>query len=109
MTEHILVMVTCSNRQEANEIAEAAVTDHLAACVSVAGRFRSFFHWEGELQKETEWLLLIKTVRHRFKELARRIAELHSYEVPEIIATPILEGHPAYLNWLDEATAKPSE
>ena len=104
MDDAIIVMVTCSNAQEAETIANALLEEHLVACVNIAGRIRSLFHWQGAIARESESLLLMKTTEGRFEALARRVKELHSYEVPEIIAMPIQVGNPDYLNWIREST-----
>jgi periplasmic divalent cation tolerance protein len=104
MDDAIIVMVTCSNAVEAETIANALLEEHLVACVNIAGRIRSLFHWQGAISRESESLLLMKTTEARFEALARRVKELHSYEVPEIIAMPIRVGNPDYLAWIREST-----
>jgi periplasmic divalent cation tolerance protein len=104
MNDAIIVMVTCSNSEEADRIAEALLEEHLVACVNIAGRIRSLFHWQGAIARESESLLLMKTQQPRFEALSRRVKELHSYEVPEIIAMPIQVGNPDYLAWIREST-----
>ena len=104
MAEVLLVMVTCTNRAEAQQIATAIVEGKLAACVSIAGPLLSIFNWEGRTERQSESLLLIKTRSDLFGDLCQRISELHSYEVPEIIGFPVSAGSPAYLKWVAEST-----
>ncbi len=104
MSEAILVMVTCGSSQEAEKIAQLLLEERLVACVNIAGRIRSLFHWEGAIARESESLLLMKTRAECFDELSRRVKEVHSYEVPEIIAMPIMVGNPDYLDWIREST-----
>jgi len=107
VSEPIVVMVTCSNSAEAETIANALIQERLVACVNMAGRIRSLFHWQGAVSRESETLLLMKTRRGRFDAVCRRVRELHSYQVPEIIALPIIAGSQEYLDWIRESTRVP--
>jgi periplasmic divalent cation tolerance protein len=98
-------MVTCGNSAEAEAIANCLLEEKLVACVNIAGRIRSLYHWQGAIARESESLLLMKTRAERFDALSRRVKELHSYEVPEVIAMPIMVGNPDYLAWINESTA----
>ncbi len=107
MTEKIVILNTCSSEAEAHKLARMLVERELAACVnviggSVLGGVRSFYRWQGKIESSAEWLLLIKSSRDRFAAVRTAIEETHSYEVPEIIALPIVDGAPAYLSWMDE-------
>jgi len=104
VSDHIVVFVTCGSEDEALEIARALVEEKFAACANMVSPLRSIYRWEGKICDEKEWLLLIKTRQSRFEDLAKRVKALHSYSVPEIIALPITEGSPAYLNWISENT-----
>jgi periplasmic divalent cation tolerance protein len=104
MFEPIVVLVTCGSEEESLKIANALVEDRLAACVNLVAPIRSIYRWEGKIWDEKEWLLIIKTQKHRFEELERKVKSLHSYSVPEIISLPITEGSLAYLNWIRENT-----
>jgi len=104
MTEFLVVLITASSPQEGEAIAQALVEKELAACVNVVPGVTSLYRWQGELQKEGEVLLVVKTRRALFDRLAARVRELHSYQVPEIIALPVAVGDEDYLSWLDEAT-----
>lgn len=86
----------------AEKIARALVKERLAACVNVS-QVRSYFAWEGRLSEEDEELMTIKTERRMIEPLKKRIKELHSYQVPEIIVLPIAEGDEPYLRWLNNS------
>jgi periplasmic divalent cation tolerance protein len=100
MTENFVIFSTCSDQGEANRIAQDLVERRAAACVSVVPGVQSVYRWEGKVEKAQEVLLLIKTSAERFAAVRDRIAELHSYETPEIIALPIAAGSDQYLNWI---------
>jgi len=104
MSEAILVMVTCANDAQAHRIADCLVEERLAACANIAGAVHSVFRWQGAINRESETLLMAKTRAELFGKLAQRVKELHSYEVPEIIALPIVEGSPDYIAWILEST-----
>ncbi len=102
----IIVLVTCGSEEEAANIANILVEDHLAACVHIVSPIRSIYRWEGKIWDEKEWLLVIKTRRERFREIETRVKSLHSYSVPEVISLPITDGSSCYLDWLLEMTRK---
>ena len=95
-----LVLTTAGSEEQAQSIARALVQRRLAACVSIVGQTCSIFIWKGEVCEEDEKLLIIKTEKGLFPQLREAIRELHSYEVPEILAVPIRDGDPQYLEWL---------
>ena len=101
----LLVLTTCANADEADEIAGALVEKRLAACVNRVGGVMSTYTWESRLQRDKETLLLIKTTEARFEELQNAITRLSSYDVPEIIAVPLCRGSRAYLDWLAESVS----
>jgi periplasmic divalent cation tolerance protein len=103
--DHLLVSITASSPEEAEKIAKALVQERLAACVNIVSVITSIYHWQGEIHRDNEVLLLAKSRSELFEPLAARVKELHSYEVPEIIALPILAGSKDYLNWIDESTS----
>jgi len=103
--EAILVLITCATPPEAERIARELVAQRLAACVNVVPHVRSLFSWENALSEEEEVLLVVKTRRSRFRQLAVSVRTLHSYRVPEIIALPIVEGSARYLKWIDDVTS----
>jgi periplasmic divalent cation tolerance protein len=102
MTDNIVILSTCANQEEAERIARALLDDRLAACVNVLPGVRSFYRWKGRVEDAAECLLIIKSSRPLFASLRAAIEKAHSYDVPEIVALPIVDGAPAYLNWLQE-------
>lgn len=103
LTSFHLVLVTAGSQEEAGAIAHALVQRKLAACVNIVP-IQSIYSWQGEIQTDQEWQLLIKTTLSCWDALNAAINELHSYEVPEIIALPIVNGSSAYLNWVTNMT-----
>ena len=89
---------------QAETVARAVVESRVAACASIIPAVRSVYRWRGKVEHETESLLVIKTTEERVEALIARIREVHPYEVPEIIALPIDQGLPAYLDWVREQT-----
>jgi periplasmic divalent cation tolerance protein len=106
MTEVSVVFVTVGKEAEAVEIAQTLVREQRVACVNIISGVRSIYRWKGEVCDDQEWLLIMKTRTSLIASLRDRIRELHSYEVPEIIAFPIDQGLPEYLNWVLENTAR---
>lgn len=102
--DYCLLFCTCPDRDTALRVAETLVNERLAACVSLLPDMTSIYRWQGELQREPEALLLIKSTQERFEALAARVRQLHPYEVPELIAIPIVAGLPDYLNWITTCT-----
>ncbi len=100
-TDYGIVLVTTGSQEEAEKIAKVLVETKLAACVSF-NPINSIYIWEGKVNCDQEWQLFIKTDLTQFPTLQAKILELHSYEVPEIIALPILKGHQPYLQWIRE-------
>ncbi|MCP5426229.1 MAG: divalent-cation tolerance protein CutA [Gammaproteobacteria bacterium] len=101
MNEHYLVVCcTCPDQPIAERIAEALVGEKLAACVNILTGVVSIYRWQGHLQRDAEVLLVIKTRDDRYPTLEQRIQELHPYEVPEVIALPVVRGASSYLDWI---------
>jgi periplasmic divalent cation tolerance protein len=100
--ETVIILSTAAEG-EAPVIAEALVKDRCAACVNITG-VGSFYRWKGELVRDREMLLIIKTTRDRAGAAMNRIRELHSYELPEMILVPVTGGYPPYLQWISEET-----
>lgn len=105
MSDAVIVFSTCANRDEARKIARAIVEERLAACVQLLGPIQSVYRWQGAVDESEETLLLFKTTQARFPPLEKRIAELHSYDTPEIIAVPVVSGSEKYLAWLHDTLA----
>src|SRR5262245_53703034 len=104
MQEFIIVYVTAGSPAEGDRLARALVDERLAACVNRIATVQSVYRWEGKLEQSEEQLLIIKTQRRLFAALEKRVRELHSYSVPEIVALPIIEGSQDYLRWLGDQT-----
>ncbi len=102
-SEAIMVLTACPDAATAARIASQLVESGLAACVSRVGSIRSTYRWEGQLQDEPEVLLIVKTLAERYQALEMRLKSLHPYDVPEIIAIPVVNGSSDYLSWLRTA------
>ena len=100
MPRCLVVLVTCPTRAVARRIATALVTRRLAACVNVMPVVHSIYRWQGKVERAQEALLLIKTSTRRFAQAKRVVLALHPYEVPEVVALRLVDGHPAYLRWV---------
>ena len=98
--EYAVVFITAPDEEEAVRIARTIVEERLAGCVNIVKGIRSIYSWEGKVEDEHEVLMVVKTRRDLFTVLEKRVKELHSYSVPEIILLPIMEGSPEYLEWL---------
>lgn len=95
----LMVLTTTPNKEEAEKLAKKIVEAKLAACVQVLPEIKSFYFWQGEIQKDSENLILIKTLQEKYNELEKFIRENHSYNVPEIIAFSAKEVSESYSNW----------
>ena len=104
---YCVILSTTGSREEADRLAELLVSQKLAACVQISA-ISSVYMWQGELHKDAEFLLLIKTAASRYAEIEAAIVKNHSYEVPEIVQLPIENGLPAYLEWISENTSSAS-
>ncbi|MFN3982975.1 MAG: divalent-cation tolerance protein CutA [Caldilinea sp.] len=100
MTEFIQVITTVDSEEEAQNIAGAVVGERLAACAQVLGPISSTYHWNDAIESAEEWLILIKSRRDLFNELSGLIQQVHPYDVPEILAVPVVEGARSYLDWM---------
>jgi periplasmic divalent cation tolerance protein len=106
MTDKILVLSNCGSADEASRIARTLVEARLAACVNIVPGVLSLYRWQDAIEQAAEWTLLIKTTRAHFPALCAELRRAHSYEVPEIIALPIIDGDGAYLDWIDRETSQ---
>ena len=100
MTQCVQVTTTAGSAEEAGSISEALVERRLAACVQIFGPIESRYRWQGEIERGREWMCLAKTTLARLDAVEAAIRDLHSYDQPEIVATPILAGSAGYLEWL---------
>jgi len=103
MTQYCLVYITTKDEEEARRIGKALVSEKLAACVNFHP-IKSTFRWQGEISQEDEVAMLAKTKAELFDELVSRVKELHSYEVPCVVALPVEKGNPDFLEWISQAT-----
>jgi periplasmic divalent cation tolerance protein len=111
MTDKLVVLVTCGSVAEARRMARKLVEGRRAACVNVVkAPVESVYRWKRKVETAREFLLVIKTRKKEFAALRRAIVELHSYDVPEILALPVAAGSPSYLKWIDElvGTSRPA-
>jgi periplasmic divalent cation tolerance protein len=102
-TDRIIVLITAGSEEEAHKIGESLVEGKKAACVNIVPGIESLFWWEGKIDSTRESLLLVKTRASLFPEIVEMVKGTHSYDVPEIIALPIISGSEDYLKWLDSA------
>ncbi len=106
MQQPILVLNTCPNQETAQQIAEHLVQHRLAACVNIVPGLLSVYHWQGKVETDKELLLIIKTQAGRYTEVETAIRQLHPYELPEVVAVPIDQGLPDYLDWINQTVSK---
>jgi periplasmic divalent cation tolerance protein len=97
---YLIVLMTAPNREEAVKIVRVLLEERLIACGNIVDSVSSFFWWRGKIEEEKEVLVIMKSDEKLFKKLSKRVMELHSYDVPEILALPILDGSSSYLEWL---------
>ncbi len=109
VSEYIVVFITASSYEEAHKISEALVGQKKAACVNIVPKVNSLYIWKDKLEESEECLLIVKTRAKLFRDVVTLVRWFHSYEVPEIIALPIIEGNPDYLEWIDKETGKHEE
>jgi periplasmic divalent cation tolerance protein len=102
MTDKIVVLSSCGGEEEASRIAQSLIEIRLAACVTILPKVQSVYRWQGAVERSEEFLLIIKSSRALFEKLRAEIARLHSYDVPEVLALPVVDGAGAYLQWMDQ-------
>lgn len=100
----IIAYCTCPDMASAERISRGIVHQHMAACVNLVQGIHSIYEWEGKIQHDNEVLLIIKTTQDRLGAIRHLIEEQHPYELPELIATPIVDGLPDYLEWIKQCT-----
>ncbi len=103
-SEFVVMVTTAGSREEADKLANGLVGEQVAACVQLVP-ITSYYTWTGEVQRDEEILLLIKTQRSLYSRAEELIRSLHSYDTPEVIAVPIADGSPDYLSWIRDVTA----
>jgi periplasmic divalent cation tolerance protein len=108
MTDTIQVITTTDTKADAQAIARALVEKRLAGCVQIIGPITSTYRWQGEIETAEEWLCLIKSRQDLYEALEEAIREVHPYDVPEILAVPVVAGSKSYLDWLDGELMQPS-
>ena len=107
MTDKIVVLSTAGSQEEAHRLATHLIEKRLAACVNILPGVRSVYRWKGAVEDGLEFMLIVKTRRPLLRALEEELRSVHSYEVPEMIALPVVEGLEEYLNWIDEETSEP--
>jgi len=103
MSQYIVVLITASSKREAERLTDKLLEHKLVACCSTTD-VNSVFTWKGKIESSKEVLLIAKTQKRLFDAVTDLVKKYHSYEVPEIIALPIIDGNPAYLDWIKEST-----
>ena len=101
MASHILIFMTASTREEAMKIVRCLLEEKLIACANIVGSINSLFWWKGKVDEASEFLVLMKSHNKLFSKISKRVREMHSYEVPELITLSIEKGLPTYLSWID--------
>ncbi len=104
MDNHIVIYITTGSVDEAKTIGRALVEEKLVACSNIISPIQSIYSWQGEICSDKEALMILKSRKKLFQQIVKRVEELHSYDVPEIIAMPIIEGSREYLSWIDDET-----
>jgi periplasmic divalent cation tolerance protein len=99
----IVVLVTASSKEEAEKIVRRLLKERLIACANIIGPVQSLFWWQGKIDEAQEHLILMKTRKDLFSKLSEKVKALHSYQIPEIIAVPIVEGFKPYMEWLESS------
>ena len=105
MSERLVALSTVGSAQDAERIARELVERRLAACVNILPGVVSFYRWQGAVQRDAERMLVIKTRAEKLPALREALVSLHPYELPELVALPVADGHPPYLGWIDESVS----
>jgi periplasmic divalent cation tolerance protein len=106
---YVVVIITTPNKEDAVKIVRSLLKERLIACANIVGPVSSLFWWQGKIDEENEFLVFMKSHKNLFERLSERVKEIHSYDVPEIIALPIIDGSPPYLDWLKTSLQQVSE
>ena len=100
--KYLQVSMTVAKKSDAEKLAKVLSAKKLSACTQIIGPITSVYFWKGKTEQAKEWLCLIKTSQKNYQKLEKAIKEIHPYELPEIIATPIIDGSREYLGWMDK-------
>ncbi len=109
MSKHMVVFITAPSEEEGAKLARALVEERLCACVNIMPKVRSIYRWEGEICDEPEVMMIAKTATTMAASIVKRVKELHSYDLPEIICLPVVTGSGEYLDWIDDSLKTPFE
>ena len=101
------IYMTAGNWDEAKKIGKELVSSGLAACVNILDNMKSFYKWDGEIQEDTEVVMIAKTTEDRIPELIEKVKSMHSYDCPCIVRLPVIGGHQPYLDWIAEEVKSP--
>jgi len=100
LNDYVIILVTAKDKQEAEKISQSLLKERLIACANILSPVTSFFHWSGQTEKAVECLIVMKSRRDLFEQVADHVKRLHSYEVPEVLALPIVDASKVYLDWM---------
>lgn len=100
--DFIQVFVSCESRQQAKTMVDSLLEAHIIACAQILPKIESFYHWQGQIERSEECLLILKSTGAQFPALQQLVNDLHSYDIPEVVAVPIVAGSPDYLKWINE-------
>ncbi len=100
MNDYVVIFVTTKDKEEAERISQLLLKERLIACANIISPVTSFFHWVGKTEKVEECLIVMKSRRDLFAQVTEHVKSAHSYDVPEVLAVPIVEGSKAYLDWM---------
>ncbi|MGD8292450.1 MAG: divalent-cation tolerance protein CutA [Desulfobacterales bacterium] len=104
----VLIYMTAGSKDEASKIGKELVSNKLAACINILDNMHSIYLWEGEIQNDTEVVMIAKTTEDRVPALIEKVKSIHSYECPCIVSLPVSGGHQPFLNWISEMVRKPT-
>lgn len=100
--DFIQIFVSCESREQAKSLVDSLLNDQIIACAQILPEMESFYRWQGQIESAREFLLILKTRQKHFSAIVEKIKKTHSYETPEIIAVPIVDGLPEYLSWIND-------
>ncbi len=106
MDDPVVAMTTTNQAREARSLAELLVKERLAACVQIVPKIESIYEWQGEIRDDQEYLLIIKTREERVGDIKKVLEKHHSYEVPEFLVLPVIDGMDEYMKWMEEGTKR---